>query len=255
MLKISINKKSYKVKTDWDEITWNDAVRIIEREVPKNVQEKMKIGVVEFADWLIMDDILYARDVLMMLSDIPQDLKENINPPDCLYIFMKHHLRIVADLYSAFPATYTPRFIEWVDFKDKRYFMPDSLMIETDIVPMHKEKSVNFVEAANMYVEYAKLKEKGLKHLNYFTAVYLREEGEGYDEDRIKERADLFKELTMDVYWEVFFCIHLLSNRRVSDTLQYLNKNLRVKRVLWGLRDGSMRLRRLVSSIFYRQKN
>ena len=255
MIRIKINKKSYDIKTEWHEMTWSEAVRVMDLPVPKNVQERMKDGPVEFADWLIMDNILYARDVLQILSDAPKEVMEYANPGDCLDIFMRYHLKFVTDMMSAFPVSYQPKFIEWVDFKGVRYFMPDSLMIDTDLVPMHKEKSINFIEAANMYAEYGKLKEKGLKHLNYFTAVYLREEGEGYDEQRIKQRADLFKELTMDIYWEVFFCIHLLFSRRVSDTLQSLTRNHRVKRVVWGLRGGFMRLQVRVMLIYYKLKS
>jgi hypothetical protein len=93
-----------------------------------------------------------------------------------------------------------------------------------------------------------KLKEEGIKHMHYFTAIYLRPEGEKYDEQKIAARAKLFEELTMDVYWEVFFCTHQLLTRQLIDTLQSLRVS-RVKRAILALRVGFMRLRKRASQV------
>jgi hypothetical protein len=229
-----------KIKTEWYEITWREAADLLAIEIPPDVREKMKGEVVEYVDWLIADGIFnYARKVIGVLSDIPD--RQTIRPEDCLYNYMIFHVRLIADLLSATPMTYTPRNIEKVSFGGKVYRMPASLRIGEGTLPMSAETADNFVEASNILREFGKLKEKGVQHLNYFVAVYLREEGEGYDEKRIAERAELFKDMTMDIYWEVFFCIHRLLARHINDTLESLTGGRGLKRVIWALKFGSLR--------------
>jgi hypothetical protein len=229
-----------KIKTEWYEITWREAADVLAIDIPPDVKEKMKGEVVEYVDWLVADDVFdYARKIIGVLSDIPD--KQRVTPNDCLFYFMAYHVKIIADLLSATPVTYRPRNITRVPFKGKVYLMPESLRIGEGVLPMARETSENFVEAANILKHYGKLKEKGVQHLNYFVAVYLREEGEGYDEQKIAERAEVFKDLTMDIYWEVFFCIHRLSARLIVDTLESLTGGRGVKRVIWALKYGSLR--------------
>jgi hypothetical protein len=239
MLIHQIGKKEYRIKTDWTEMTWSDADKALDVEIPSDVREKMKGEIVEYNDWLISDGVFdYGRKILGALSDIPDS--KRVSPQDCLFYFMYYHMKLIADMLSAVPVTYRPRGIKTVPFKGRVYNMPESLMIGEDEIPMAGETSDNFVEASNILRQYGLLKDRGIKHLNYFTAVYLREQGEGYDEARIAERAELFKGLTMDIYWEVFFCIQRLSARRINDT--HVSLMAQAKRARWALRLGSLRL-------------
>ena len=198
----------------------------------------MKGEVVEYSDWLVSEGVFdYARKVLGAFSDIPDDKK--VSPQDCLFYFMMYHVRLIADMLSAMPVTYVPRGAERVSFKGVTYEMPRSLRIGDGVVPMEGETADNFVEASNILRQYGLLKERGVKHLNYFVAVYLREKGEGYDEEKIARRAELFKEMTMDIYWEGFFCIHRLSAQQANDTLGYLM--VKARRARWASRLGFLR--------------
>ena len=227
----------YRIKTDWTEMTWREASEALSVEIPSDVREKMKGEVVEYQDWLTSKGVYdYARQVLGALSDIPKSVR--VSPEDCLFYFMYYHLRLIADLLAASPMSYRPRYVRQVSFGGKIYKMPESLRIGDDMVPMSGETADNFVEASNILRQYGLLADKGVRHLNYFVAVYLREE-EGYDEQKIVERAELFKDMTMDIYWEVFFCIHRLSARRAADTLKYLTAKRRNLR--WALRFGFLR--------------
>jgi hypothetical protein len=92
--------------------------------------------------------------------------------------------------------------------------------------------------------------------MNYFTAIYLRPEGEMYDEQKVADRAKVFEKLTMDVYWEVFFCIHRLSFRHFSDTLESFIPAKTQRSRLLALRDGFTQFaKRVLRKIYFKRGN
>ena len=236
--------KEFQVKTEWSEVTWKDACDILAVPLPIKVD-----GEITFSQWMEAENIHeYARDIVFILGYIPKRLIDKVTPGDMLELFVSYHLKFVVDLLAINPLSYFPKFVEKVTFKGVEYRMPKSLMIDNTITPMHEMDAVTFVEAANVLKAIGKLKEEGIKHMHYFTAIYLRPEGEKYDEQKIAARAKLFEELTMDVYWEVFFCTHQLLTRQLIDTLQSLRVS-RVKRAILALRVGFMRLRKRASQV------
>ena len=243
--------KEYQVKTEWSEVTWKDACDILAVPLPIKVE-----GEITFEDWLLAENIHeYARDIVFILGYIPKRLIDKVRPGDMLDLFLRYHLKFVVDLLAINPLSYFPNYPDKITFKKHEYRMPKSLMIDNTITPLHEMDAVTFVEAANVLKAIGKLKEMGIKHMNYFTAIYLRPEGEKYDEHKIAIRAKEFEDLTMDVYWEVFFCTHRLLIQQLADTLQSLRGG-KVRRAISGLRDGFMRLQRRVSRVrFVRLRN
>jgi hypothetical protein len=236
--------KQFQVKTEWSEVTWKDACDILAVPLPIKVENE-----ITFEQWITAENIHeYAREIVFILGYIPKRLIEQVNPADMLDLFLRYHLKFVVDLLSINPQSYFPKFTDKITFKGVEYRMPKSLMIDNTITPMHEMDAVTFVEAANVLKAIGKLKEEGIKHMHYFTAIYLRPEGEKYDEQKIAARAKLFEELTMDVYWEVFFCTHQLLTRQLIDTLQSLRVS-RVKRAILALKVGFMRLRKRASQV------
>lgn len=222
-------------------MTWSDACALVDIPRPKEVEDKIKEGVVDFTDWVASDGIHdYARDVAFLLGDIPREYIDMVTPQDMLYMFTKEHLKLITDLIGVYPKSYEPTAPESIEFKGVTYQMPKSLRIDNTVVPMHDETAVTFTEASNVMKAIAKLQVQGIKHMNYFTAIYLRPEGEKYDEQKVVKRAKLFESLTMDVYWEVFFCIYNLSIRHMHDTLKSFTLPKTPRSLMSALRDGCM---------------
>jgi hypothetical protein len=101
MITITVNKTKYQIKTDWEEITWSEACAVLDIEMPKDIQEKMKSESLEFVDWVTADGIHeYARAVAFALGDMPKKYLEMVTPADMLDIFCRYHLKLIADLIA-----------------------------------------------------------------------------------------------------------------------------------------------------------
>lgn len=118
-------------------------------------------------------------------------------------------------------------------FKFKGTFY-EARKTETDIEGnMVFSKNASFMEG----IEYLQLSLLGrsvgsgeFENISKQIAIMYRPEGEEYDEDIASERAELFKDLTMDIVWQVAFFFARLSNSYTRLTLKSLTQKVQEAR-------------------------
>jgi hypothetical protein len=114
---------------------------------------------------------------------------------------------------------YEPLNIPDFEFKGEIYVVPPSRKIADMLIPFADEKAITFVESTQLMGAIFESKSIGLGNMALVTAILCRKENEAYNEQVALQRATEFMDLTMDIIWEVFFCIInglAMSNRRIS---------------------------------------
>lgn len=223
MIHLKINKKRGTIATNWQDITINQAIRLMAIELP----DTLKDDPTDTALWYVgTDGYKYAAQVFEVLSTFDREDIQHTNAADIMLYFIRHHLQKVIDLHSTTPSSYEQTFIQSFEFEGKRYLLPKSLKVESQTMPMYSSKAIDFVESSNILSVIADLGKDGIKHLPLFVAIYCRDDADKYDEQAINDLAKKFNNLPMSVALEVFFCIQQLMLSYASNTLRYTAKQL-----------------------------
>lgn len=200
-MEFKLNRKTYKLKTFFEEITLSDAEKISKIDVTDDDLQK-----------IIEDSVpkdRYVIEVLSILSDAPKEELENLDQYsiatlfDCVRHFIKALFFMNFEKYEAIG-------VQSIRFKGKVYTMPESMMVEDELILCHKEPSINVIEVNNLLTLLTEMKMRGVEALRYAAAIYLRPKGDdrSYDEEVINERAEHFKELPFSIGLEVFFSLY-----------------------------------------------
>lgn len=138
----------------------------------------------------------------------------------CVY-FLEYILPILSDCYKTNPETYEPTGREVVKIAGKNYYLPNSIKVNGQIILQHNGSAKRFIEGSNLMRNWAKT--KNFEDMPLFLAAYLQEKpGERYNERAVIERAEVMKRATMDVVWDVFFCISQLTDKFESASLLFI---------------------------------
>jgi hypothetical protein len=108
---------------------------------------------------------------------------------------------------------YIPKGIQSFELEGETFLLPKTLNIYGENVFLGRETAVSFSEASDIDMAFRDLYEKGANRIPMLCSVYCRPEGEEYDEKKVFDREPMFRKLTMDKVWSVFFCIVALSGR------------------------------------------
>lgn len=232
MIVININKKQYRVKTEWEDITLKQAQQLNELQKPKQLLNVYNATTQEQFDKALKalkrsDNITYFKQAIELLGGVPMEILEATNTGIEDFYF-KHLEKLVVGMHNMYPHSYEFRKIKSFDFKGKTYQMPSEETILNDTKPLAKEKTAAFIEGMELMsaIQNKVMKEQGLAGL---TAVFARPDGDEFTEAGAIERAGLFTDLTMDNHWEVFFCLMDLLKRCVEISNTYLEEAAKVK--------------------------
>lgn len=220
MIQISIKDQKYSLKNEWQDIAIAEAIKIINLKLPDRVQKAMEAGGVGLSDFMDNSGMNYAWDVLQILANIPDNILKNTHAGDVLNIF-SIVMPLVVDLYNVAPNTYQPKMIRSFQFQDETFYLPESKVFNSVLVPGTDLDSVTFVESANMIDAMQGMKEKGIEYLPVVIACYCRKEDETFDQFTTMQRAERFHGLPMSVAWEVFFFMQHSLTTLLKDTLDY----------------------------------
>jgi len=222
---ILVNKIKYLVRTEWSEITLAMAMEVNAIEKPKTLtavydsktQEQFDVAVKQVK---AADNIEYFKKVIAVLTDAPPIILEYAEHKLTDFYF-KHIEKIVVGLYNMYPHSYELRCIKHFKFKGKKYYMPVEETVLNDSKPFANETAATFIEGMGLRsaIQTKVMSEQGLAGL---TAVFARRRGEPFTEKVAIQRAEEFKQLTMDNHWEVFFCLILSCKRLQGTTSIYL---------------------------------
>lgn len=223
MIHLKINKTKGQIITEWDEMTVNQAIRLMEIDVPESVKDNL----FDVALWNFgTAGFKYAAKTFEILSTFSKEVIEHTNAADIMLYFVKYHLSFVIDLHQQQPATYEPKDQKSFELDGVTYLLPESLKVESTVLPAYSSRAVEFVESSNILSVIADLGREGIKHLPLFIATYCHPEGEQYDEVKIQQRAIEFGRLPMSVAWEVFFCTQRLMESYAINILRYTTKQV-----------------------------
>lgn len=243
MKKVIIGDYQFDMKSDWVDLTLSDFVALCRMKMPErlanlyiNADDKEKYS--EAFDSITFEDNektfpTYYGDVIKLLSNIPASIIELIDKEQRELLFNQYLFHFSFSTITDYPVVlvngvsepYIPEELTKIKFKGETYLFPESLKINGLDTPMAKEPIVSFTEASSIVTTWQKLSESGAEYASMIPAIYLRKKGEKYSEELVMKRKELFKDLTMDVVWSLFFYTIKLGSQFTIDTLLYLTAN------------------------------
>ena len=120
--------------------------------------------------------------------------------------------------------------IDSFTFKRKKYYLPKSKVdYFGNEIEMAEASFGEVVEAMQVQEMDKSFQENNFKVLPYQIAMLCRRKGEDYNDQIIKERAEVFKELPMDVVWQVAFFLIKQKQKSLKRLLQSLEEARAVK--------------------------
>jgi len=226
---ITIASGKYLIKNEWSELTLADCIEVEKIQMPQCLQSfyadptrEMPIFTQEEQYKIIP---LFYIDILCKFSNIPREVLKYTAVVDIVELFKIIEPAVIS-IYNNAPFNYDDRITEreYFDFENERYFLPKSLRIKDNVITMAAEPVITFVEGADLQILTNDLKEKDISKLANLVSFYCRKEDEIYDSDKMLLRAESFTLLTMDIVWEVFFCLSKLIIEYQSRIQMYLEK-------------------------------
>ena len=120
--------------------------------------------------------------------------------------------------------------IDSFTFKKNKYYLPKSKVdYFGNEIEMAEASFGEVVEAMQVQEMDKSFQENNFKVLPYQIAMLCRRKGEDYNDQIIKERAEVFKELTMDIVWQVAFFLIKQKQKSLKRLLQSLEEARAVK--------------------------
>lgn len=214
MIHLKIGNKKVKLFTDWGEITIARAIELSKVERPKSFDPD--IDIVWGREWSRFADACFR-----ILIDTEIDGRLNPIMVESYYRGFVHEL--VCDLVRLWPQKYRIRGIEYFKHNGVKYHVPASLQIDDAVIPAYQESAETWVEASDLL---RGISEVGFELLPALIATYCRPEGKGFDEAGQLARAEAFKDLPMDIGWEVFFSAIRCSNMLISDFTSHVQEQV-----------------------------
>ena len=229
MIKITIGKKKFAGAYSWNDITLSKYCDLAAIPIPEGYKDfiiadgKFSIDNPETVDEYVkavteitpkqLNEIFpaYYRKVIYCLSDIPEGYDI---PKDLVNDLYEYYFKpFVASLLYHTPLihflgqlkNYEPHMIQNFKIGHNRYYLPETLNILGQDVPMANEPIITYTEASDIF-RGMKLGPDDIHKLALFMAIYCRKKGEQYDERKVIERKELFIKAPMAVVWSVFFC-------------------------------------------------
>jgi len=220
---------------DWEDLTISDCIKLCSYKVPAKLKELYSKDKLEkynelYNSFTEKDHIWFAKyygKVLKIMLTDPSDV-DYLQWHERVSIYELYCQDYIVSLYSEFP-NYKPKRIKHFEFKGEKYYLPKTLKLLDNEIPMYKEKALTFVEGASLYSAIIDLQEKGIDKFPYFIATYCRKIDEKYNEDNVLLRAGYFHKLPMSIAWEVFFCIQNLLDISMRNTATYLEREVQME--------------------------
>tara|TARA_R110002020_G_scaffold10327_1_gene39792 strand:- start:901 stop:1596 length:696 start_codon:yes stop_codon:yes gene_type:complete len=213
----------FQVPTEWESITlkhWGELAYIIKKhqsdsQLKQNsLDEKFSIeGGGKDYDTLTQDveflnQLHLNRDIFCYLSGLDRE--------DMKYVDMEQVAKVVNTI-GILTEEYKPKGIKSFEFEGETYYFPSEFL--------KNNTYGDYIEATqlDMYIE--SMKNGKYDVLPEQMAILCRRMGEEYDEDKIDEKAEKFKQLTMDIVFEFAFFLTNRSENLLKHSSTYLEKS------------------------------
>ena len=242
---LSIQDNQYKIATDWHEVTIDQATQVLALKLPEPLKEiythLSKGNQDKFTE--AEKKITYRQknktlpkfygEVLEIISDIPKKILKKVLADDRAIVYSKYGFKVVFGLW--FNPGYKSKGVRSFEFNKVKYYLPDPKKGLKGDITGGWMRTVEFTESADL-LSYAEEVDNKAEAFPVLVAILCRPLVNGiretYDEQKALERADEFKNLTMDKVWEVYFFLMKFSEKLKRDTKSYLQaESLRLLRL------------------------
>jgi len=209
MLHLKVGKRKADCPNNWKELTlkqWVGMLEILSKYDigKKNEEERTEVEIAQSN----LDYTVAIRDIFSYLTGLEIEYVNKVKTNDMAAIIdvVNEFLTVKGE-----PNETTRCF----KFKEKLYYFPSPKM-ETSTFEDYIEASQLEITNKNMKAgKYAVLAEQ--------MAILCREEGERFDETKIKKKTKMFSNLTMDVVWDFIFFL----TKQTNTSRRYLATSLK----------------------------
>jgi len=239
MIIFQYKDKTHKCVSEWSEISLEKAVEVMEvaESFPDNLKklyhlsaDEKKADEYNKVDKLISDKqrfkeipAIYGK-IISLLSDV-SDVDVNLwGPIERTAFYNDYIFKFVYGLIVS-PFDYKAENIKDFEFRGETYYLPDSRMILGNEKPFADVTALEFAEVADLEINSRELTAGKYEVAANIVAILCRPEGEVYDEEKALIRAEKFKDLPMDIVWEVFFYTLSVSTLSRQRKLIYLMRD------------------------------
>ncbi len=240
MVDLIINNKIYQFKTEWEDMTIQEAIDI--RRLIDDIPEKLKtvyecyatkrnkkneaqlekklisaLSKITKEDEVKVFPVFYG-DIIMALSNIPKSVMKRILWLGRTQFYDKMCIKIVTGLL------WEPKKVEPLasfEFEGIEYFCPTEKKMLNEVRPMGHAESVEFAESSDLEIFARKIEGGQYSVLTNIISILYRPKGEAYNEDVSLKRAEKFGELDMRIGFGVFFYLKRLATSSMQSIQIY----------------------------------
>ena len=214
----------FQVPTEWNEITlrhWGELAYIIKQHQDtsklkeNSLEDRFQIeGMVgDEMDKLtekisFYNEVHLNRDIFCYLSGLDRE--------DMQYVDM-NQVAMVINTIGILTEEYEPKGMKSFELDGETYYFPSEFL--------RKNTYGDYIEATQLDMYIDSMKNGKYDVLPEQMAILCRKEDEKYDEDKIEEKAEKFKNLTMDIIFEFSFFLTSRSVNLMTHSSIYLEKN------------------------------
>lgn len=215
----------FQVPTEWEEITlrhWGELAYIIKKHQDtsklkeNSLDSRFEVEGLELGEMdkisatvAFYNEMHLNRDIFCYLSGLDRE--------DMKYVDMEQ-VTMVINTIGILTEEYKPKGIKSFEFEGETYYFPSEFL--------RKNTYGDFIEATQLDMYIDSMKNGKYDVLPEQMAILCRKADEEYDEDKIEEKAEKFKELTMDIVFEFAFFLTQRTGKLVKHSSMYLEKSV-----------------------------
>jgi hypothetical protein len=226
MIDVKINGTGYQICTAWGDITIAQAAALLALKMPDSLYkvyllairpgeltpEENNARIAQAEKEISLEDQhktipAYFLQVVNLLSNIPAPVLMQIDVNTIRTVYHLYSKRFVEGVHF-FPADYKHENIASFDFQGHTYKLPTSKLVFGRETPMADLSALEFTESADLMIHISNMSaDRDFSRTANIVSILCRPEGEPYNENVCIARAEQFKELPMNVCWNVFFSL------------------------------------------------
>tara|TARA_R110002072_G_scaffold129166_1_gene267467 strand:+ start:2693 stop:3373 length:681 start_codon:yes stop_codon:yes gene_type:complete len=205
MIEIKILEDSYKIPTEWKDMTleyWCGLYAIINQ-----YNQKDQDGNIIEEDHSEVQVLKMNRDIFMYLTGVNQNQMEGLDVDS---------VNAAITAFSGALEEYKPQGIDRFELDDEVYLFPKEFL--------KRNTFGDYIESTHLDSTIKIMKHGRFDVLPEQMAILCRRVDEEYDDDAIPEKTERFKKLTMDFVWEFSFFLTMQSVKLTRTFQMFLGK-------------------------------
>ena len=225
---ISITEKGTErdvvIPVEWEDITvkyWGELSSLIKKHYDTALEDKKESNAKAHE---LLKEEMFSELIDKMELNPSQALKMNTDIFSYMTGLSKEDVKLVdseqiaqvISTINSLTEEYKPKGLKSFDLDGETYYFPSEFL--------RRETYGDFIESTQLDMYISDMENGKYDVLPEQMAILCRRIGEEYDEDVIPEKAEKFKELTMDVIWEFSFFLTLRNIKLQAHSLMYSEK-------------------------------